>query len=93
MGRKSDLSEAVKFRIVYLHKEGKTQLFLAKEVKHSKASVSRVLREYSNNKCFQNKCFKNGRKPVTSTRDERQLKKIVQKLRFRSMRQVQRKWK
>ena len=91
MGQKSDLSEAGKFRIVYLHKEGKTQLFIAKEMKCSQASVSRVLREYSNNKCFQSKHFKSGRKPVTSTRDERQFKKIVQKHRFRSVRNVQRK--
>lgn len=93
MGRKSDLSEAVKYRIVYLHEIGKTQLFIAKEVKCSQASVSRVLREYSNNKCFQNKHFKSGRKPVTSRRDERQLKKIVKKHRFRSVRYVHRKWK
>ena len=93
MGRKSDLSEAVKFRIVYLHKEGKTQIFIAKEVKCSEASVSRVLREYSNNKCFQNKHFKSCRKPVTSTRDERQLKKIVKKHRVRSVRYLQRKLK
>ena len=49
MGWKSDLSEDVKFRIVYLHKEGKIQFFIAKEAKCSQASVSRVLREYSNN--------------------------------------------
>ena len=69
MGRKSNLSEIVKIRIVYLHKEGKTQLFIAKEVKYSQPSVSRVLKESSNNKYFQNKHFKSGRKPVTSTRD------------------------
>ena len=63
----------MKFRIVYLHKERKTEHFMAKEVKCSQASVSRVLREYFNNKRFQNKCFKSGRKPVASTRDQRQL--------------------
>ena len=76
----------MKFRIVRLHKEGKTQFFIAKEAKFSQASVSRVFREYSNNKCLQNKHFKSGRKPVTSTRDERQLKNVVQNHRFRSVR-------
>ena len=79
MERKSDLSDAVKFRIVYLHKEGKTQLFIEKEVKHSQARVNRVLIEYSNNMCFQNKYFKSNRKPIISTRGGRQLKKIVQR--------------
>ena len=56
--------------------------------------MSRVFREFSN-KCFQNKHFKSrwNPNPVTSTRDERQLKKIVQKRRFRSVGYVQRKWK
>ena len=65
VGRKSNLSEAVKFRIVYLHKEEKTQLFIAKGVKCSQASVNRILKACSNNKYFQNKFFQSGRKSVT----------------------------
>ena len=55
MGWKSDLSEVVKFHVVYLHKEGKTQLFIAKEVKCFQASMSKVLRLYSNNKGLKKK--------------------------------------
>ena len=51
-------------------KEGKIQLFIAKEVKFSQASVNRVLREYSY-KCFQSKHFKSGQKTVTSARNEK----------------------
>ena len=83
----------MKFHIVYLHKEGKTQLSITKELKCSQASVSRVLKEYYNNKCFQNKTiFKSDQKQETS-RAEKQLKKIEQKYRFRSVRYVQRKWR
>ena len=76
---------------MYLHKEGETQLCIAKELKCSQASLNRVLRDYSNNKCLQDKLFKSDQKPVTSTRDEMQMKKIVQKHRFRSAKYVQRK--
>ena len=55
MGQKSDFSEGVKFRIVYLDREGKTQLFIAKEVKCFQASMSKVLRLYSNNKGLKKK--------------------------------------
>ena len=60
MGWKRDLSETVKFCIVYLHKEGKTQLFTAKEMKSSQISEVTNLRDYCNNKYRQNKYFKSG---------------------------------
>ena len=44
-------------------------------MKCSLASVSRVSREYSNNKCFQNKHFKSCQKPAISVRGEKKLRK------------------
>ena len=48
--------------------------------------MSRDLKEYSNNKFFQNKQFKSGQKPVTSATDQRKLKKIAKKHPFWTVR-------
>ena len=53
----------------------KKKLFTDNKAKYSKARVTGILWEYSNNKRFKNKPTKNGRKPVTSSRDEKKLKK------------------
>ena len=51
-----------------------------------------ALKEYFNNKYFQNEHFKSGRKPTTLARDEKKLKKIVKKHTFQSVRKNGKKW-
>ncbi len=71
MGKTADLTVVQKTIIDTLHKEGKTQTFIAKEVGCSQSAVSKhVNRKLSGRK----KC---GRKRCTTNRENRSLMRIV----------------
>ena len=71
MGKTADLTVVQKTVIDTLHKEGKPQKVIAKEVGCSQSAV-----------CGRAKC---GRKRCTSSRDDRSLERIVRKRPFKSV--------
>lgn len=93
MGRQRDISETTKSAIVSLFNSGKKQQYIANEMNVSQCSVSRVLKEYKNNGQFKNNRSYCGRKLSTTVRDERKLKRIVQKNRFKTVSYINKCWK
>ncbi|KAI2652345.1 Allantoicase [Labeo rohita] len=77
MGKTADLTVVQKTIIDTLHKEGKTQTFIAKEGGCSQSAASKhVNRELSGRK----KC---GKKRCTTIRENRSLEKLVEQNRFK----------
>ena len=93
MGRSSDITAFTKIRIIDLHKQGRNQQYIASYLKCSQSSVSRAIKQYFNAGYFENNRLNSGRKPKTTPRDDRKLKSIAKKHRFRSVRYLHRKWK
>ncbi len=86
MGKTADLRVVQKTIIDTLHKEGKTQTFIAKEVGFSQSAVSKhVNRKLSGRK----KC---GRKRYTTNRQNRSLVRIVKQNRFKNLGELHKKW-
>jgi hypothetical protein len=78
MGKTADLTFVQKTIIETLHKEGKPQKVIAKEVGCSQSAV-----------CGRAKC---GRKRCTSSRDDRNLERIVCKRPFKSVGELHKDW-
>ncbi len=86
MGKTADLTVVQKTIIDTLHKEGKPQTFIAKEVGCSQSAVSKhVNRKLSERK----KC---GRKRCTTNRENRSLMRIVKQNRFKNLGELQKEW-
>ncbi len=79
MGKTADLTVVQKTTVDTLHKEGKTQKFIAKETGCSQSSVSKhINREAKGRK----RC---GRKKCSSYRDNRTLERIVKQNPFKNV--------
>ncbi len=86
MGKTADLTVVQKTIIDTLHKEGKTQTFIAKEAGCSQSAVSKhVHRKLSGRK----KC---GRKRCTTNRENRSLMRIVKKNWFKNLGELHKEW-
>ncbi len=86
MGKTADLTVVQKTIIDILHKEGKTQTFIAKEAGCSQSAVSKhVNRKLSGRK----KC---GRKRCTTNRENRSLMWIVKQNRFKNLGELHKEW-
>ncbi|KAI2643050.1 Transposable element Tcb2 transposase [Labeo rohita] len=86
MGKTADLTVVQKTTIDTLHKEGKTQKVIAKEVGCSQSSVSkRINREAKRRK----RC---GRKRCTNNRDNRTLERIVKQNPFKNVGEIHKEW-
>ncbi len=86
MGKSADLTVVQKTIIDTLHKEGKTQTFIAKEAGCSQSAVSKhVNRKLSGRK----KC---GRKRCTTNRENHSLMRIVKKNRFKNLDELHKEW-
>ncbi len=86
MGKTADLTVVQKTIIDTLHKEGKTQTFIAKEAVCSQSAVSKhVNRKLSGRK----KC---GRKRCTTNRENRSLMRIVKQNRFKNLGELHKEW-
>ena len=86
MGKTADLTVVPKTIIDTLHKEGKSQKVIAKQVGCSQSAVSKhINRKLSGRE----KC---GRKRCTSSRDDRSLERIVRKRPFKSVGELHKKW-
>ncbi len=86
MGKTADLTVVQKIIINTLHKEGKTQTFIAKEAGCSQSAVSKhVNRKLSGRK----KC---GRKRCTTNRENRSLMRIVKQNRFKNLGELHKEW-
>ncbi len=85
-GRTADLTVVHKTIIDTLHKEGKPQIFIAKEAGCSQSAVSKhVNRKLSGRK----KC---GRKRCTTNRENSSLMKIVKQNRFKNLDELYKEW-
>ncbi len=85
-GKTADLIVVQKTIIDTLHKEGKTQTFIAKEAGCSQSAVSKhVNRKLSGRK----KC---GRKRCTTNRENRSLMRIVKQNRFKNLGELHKEW-
>ncbi len=86
MGKTADLTVVQKTIIDTLHKEGKSQTFIAKEAVCSKSAVSKhVSRKLSGRK----KC---GRKRCTTNRENRSLMRTVKQNRFNNLGELHKEW-
>ncbi len=86
MGKTADLTVVQKTIIDTLHKEGKPQKVIAKEVGCSQSAVSRhIHRKLSGRE----KC---GRKRCTSSRDDCSLERIVRKRPFKCVGELHMEW-
>ncbi len=86
MGKTVDLTVVQKTIIDTLHKEGKTQTFIAKEAGCSQSAVSKhVNRKLSGRK----KC---GRKRCTTNRENRSLMRIVKQNQFKNLGELHKEW-
>ena len=86
MGKTADLTVVQKTITDTLHKEGKPQKVIAKEVGCSQSAVSKhINREL----CGREKC---GRKRRTSSRDDRSLERIVRKRPLKSVGDFHKEW-
>ncbi len=86
MEKTADLTVVQKTIIDTLHKEGKTQTFIAKEAGCSQSAVSKhVNRKLSGRK----KC---GRKRYTTNRENRSLMRIVKQNRFKNLGELHKEW-
>ncbi len=86
MGKTADLTVVQKKIIDTLHKEGKTQTFIAKEAGCSQSAVSKhVNRKLSGRK----KC---GRKRCTTNRENHSLMRIVKQNRFKNLGELHKEW-
>ncbi|XP_071039996.1 uncharacterized protein [Parasteatoda tepidariorum] len=93
MGRTKDIPDTTKTAIVTLRNEGISQQMIAKKVNCSRRTVSKILKDYSTNQSFKNNCLNSGRKRITTLRQDRMLKRVVTKNRFKSLRFISRKWR
>ncbi len=85
MGKTADLT-VQKTIIDTFHKEGKPQIFIAKEAGYSQSAVSKhVNRKLSGRK----KC---GRKRCTTNRENRSLMRIVKQHRFKNLGELHKEW-
>ncbi len=86
MGKTADLTVVQKTIIDTLHKEGKTQTFIAKEAGCSQSAVSKhVNRKLSGRK----KC---GRKRCTTNWENRSLMRIVKQNQFQNLGELHKEW-
>ncbi len=86
MGKTADLTVVQKTIIDTLHKEGKTQTFIAKEAGCSQSAVSKhVNRKLSGRK----KC---GRKRCTTNRENHSLMRIVKQNQFKNLGELHKEW-
>ncbi len=86
MGKTADLIVVQKTIIDTLHKEGKPQTFISKEVGCSQSAVSKhVNRKLSERK----KC---GRKRCTTNQENRRLMRIVKQNRFKNLGELHKEW-
>ncbi len=86
MGKTADLTVVQKTIIYTLHKEGKPQTYIAKEVGCSQSAVSKhVNRQLSGRK----NC---GRKRYTTNRENRSLMRIVKQNRFKNLGELHKEW-
>ncbi len=86
MGKTADLTVVQKTTIDTLHKEGKTQKFIAKEAGCSQSSVSKHINGEAKGR---KRC---GRKKCTSNRDNRTLERIVKQNPFKNMGEIYKEW-
>ena len=86
MGKTADLTVVQKTIIDTLHKEGKPQKVIAKEVGYSQSAVSKHINRKLSGRA---KC---GRKRCTSSRDDRSLERIVRKRPFKSVGELHKDW-
>ena len=86
MGKTADLTVVQKTIIDTLHKEGKPQKVIAKEVGCSQSAVSKHINRKLSGRA---KC---GRKRCTSSRDDRSLERIVRKRPFKSVGELHKDW-
>lgn len=93
MGQMKDIPDSTKTAIVTLRNEGLSQQMIAEKVNCSQGTVSKFLKYYSENQNFKNNRANSGRKRITTLRQDRKLKRIVTKNRFRSLRFISRKWR
>ncbi len=86
MGKTADLTVVQKTIIDTLHKEGKSQTFIAKEAGCSQSAVSKhVHRKLSGRK----KC---GRKRCTTNQENRSLMRVVKQNRFKNLGELHKEW-
>ncbi len=85
MGKTADLTVVQKTIIDTLHKEGKTQTFIAKEAGCSQSAVSK----HVNIMLRRKKC---GRKRCTANRENRSLVRIVEQNRFKNLGELHKEW-
>ncbi len=86
MGKTADLTVVQKTTIDTLHKEGKTQKFIAKEAGCSQSSVSKHINSEAKGR---KRC---GRKKCTSNRDNRTLERIVKQNPFKNVGEIHKEW-
>ena len=86
MGKTADLTVVQKTIIDTLHKEGKPQKVIAKEVGCLQSAVSKHINRKLSGRA---KC---GRKRCTSSRDDRSLERIVRKRPFKSVGELHKDW-
>ena len=86
MGKTADLTVVQKTIIDTLHKEGKPQKVIAKEIGCSQSAVSKHINRKLSGRA---KC---GRKMCTSSRDDRSLERIVRKRPFKSVGELHKDW-
>ncbi len=86
MGKTADLTVVHMTIIDTLHKEGKTQTFIAKEAGCSQSAVSK----HGNRKLSGRK--KCGRKRCTTNRENRSLMRIVEQNRFKTLGELHKEW-
>ncbi len=86
MGKTADLTVVQKTIIDTLHKEGKPQIFIAKEAGCSQSAVSK----YVNRKLSGRKKY--GRKRCTTNWEKRSLMRIVKQNRFKNLHELHKEW-
>ncbi len=86
MGKTADLTVVQKTTIDTLHKEGKTQKVITKEVGCLQSSVSKHINKEAKGRKI---C---GRKKYTSNRDNRTLERIVKQNPFKNVGEIHKEW-
>ncbi|KAI2668177.1 Degenerin-like protein asic-1 [Labeo rohita] len=86
MGKTADLTVVQKTIIDTLHKEGKSQTFIAKEAGCSQSAVSKHVNRKLNGR---KKC---GRKRCTTNRENCSLERLVKQNRFKNLGELHKEW-
>lgn len=83
MPKKRQLSEALRGQIILLHKQGLSQVKIAKTIKCSRCAVQTTINRYLRTGMYHN-LPKSGRKRVTSAREDRMIERIALRNRHKS---------